>query len=101
MFTVSFIMSSYNNSVCISSESASIKGINANIFSFSAYILGISANVIVKPWVNRKAVGYLAFLKNRWLFWLSPPNAPERPRTAANRCQSQRMGAVRSSAPRS
>ena len=51
MFTVSFIMSSYNNSVCISSESASIKGINANIFSFSAYILGISANVIVKPWV--------------------------------------------------
>nr|DAG28369.1 MAG TPA: hypothetical protein [Caudoviricetes sp.] len=41
-------MSSYNNSVCISSESASIKGINANISSFSAYILGISANVIVR-----------------------------------------------------
>nr|DAG28370.1 MAG TPA: hypothetical protein [Caudoviricetes sp.] len=33
-------------------------------------------------------MGYLAFLKNRWLFWLSPPNAPERHPTAASRCHS-------------
>lgn len=51
-------------------------------------------------------MGYLAFLKNRWLFSLSPPDAPERPRTppdapgrhptAANRCQSLPLAATRS-----
>ena len=45
---------------------------------------------------HRKAVGYLAFLKNRWLFWLSPPNAPERPRTPPNGCESLPLAANRS-----
>nr|DAN31898.1 MAG TPA: hypothetical protein [Caudoviricetes sp.] len=43
----------------------------------------------------RKAVGYLAFLKNRWLFWLSPPDAPERPRTPPNGCEWVRIAANR------
>lgn len=36
----------------------------------------------------RKAVGFLAFLKNHWVFWLfrfqSPPNGTDRPRTGAS-----------------
>lgn len=36
----------------------------------------------------RKAVGFLVFLKNHWVFWLfrfqSPPNGTDRPRTGAS-----------------
>lgn len=122
--TVSFVMSSYNNSVCISSESASTKGINADIFRFLLTFWGFLQTLslrcrslmiryrsktrrycnwvtkryaIVREWQNvtQLPVGYLAFLKNRWLFWLSPPNAPERPRTPPDATQRLRIAASR------
>lgn len=41
------------------------------------------------------AVAFLAFLKNRWLFWLSPPNGCESLPLAASRCEWVRFVTVR------